>query len=163
MRLVEMEVRGLTLDPVTNVPIVILRDVDGKRILPIWIGLSEANAIALKLENVDPPRPMTHDLMKNILETLGVMVDRVVVTDLQDNTYYAVLHLIVNGSTKLEVDTRPSDAIALALRVGVPLFVNEEVLARTSGENRLDDFGDEDNLKEWLENLRPEDFGNYTQ
>src|SRR5205807_10540376 len=114
--LVEMKVRGLALDPVSNMPIIILRDEDDKRSLPIWVGIFEANAIALELEKIPTPRPMTHDLIKNILESLEAQVLKIVVTDLKDNTFFAVLHLKL-GEIEYTVDSRPSDAIALALRV----------------------------------------------
>ena len=127
--LVEMKVRGLALDPVSNMPIIILRDDEDKRSLPIWVGIFEANAIALELEKIATPRPMTHNLIKNVLETLDVAVTRVVVTDLRENTFYAVLHLKL-GTNEFTVDSRPSDAIALALRVGATIFVDEDVFPK---------------------------------
>ena len=113
--LIEMTIKGLMLDPITNTPIVILKDKEGDRVLPIWVGLFEANAIALQIENVATPRPMTHDLLRNIITDLDGRVDRIVVSDLKENTFYAVVHLTVRGE-RVAVDARPSDAIALALR-----------------------------------------------
>ena len=124
---VEMKVRGLALDPLSNMPIIILRDEEDKRSLPIWVGIFEANAIALELEKIATPRPMTHDLMKNILEALDAHVTKIVVNDLKENTFFAVIHLRV-GESEITVDSRPSDAIALALRVAAPIFVDEEVV-----------------------------------
>ena len=138
--LVEMKVRGLALDPVSNMPIIILRDEEDKRSLPIWVGIFEANAIALELEKIATPRPMTHDLIKNILESLDAQVARVVVTDLKENTFYAVLHLKL-GNTEYTVDSRPSDAIALALRVAAPTvrwMRAKKVFSRRSFTTTLD-------------------------
>jgi len=125
----EMKVKGLALDPLSNMPMIILRDEEEKRSLPIWVGLFEANAIALELEKISTPRPMTHDLIKNILESLDARVQKIVVNDLRDNTFYAVIHLRL-GSADITVDSRPSDAIALALRVGAPIFVEEDVVQK---------------------------------
>jgi uncharacterized protein len=165
--LVEMKVRGLALDPVSNMPIIILRDDEDKRSLPIWIGIPEANAIALELEKIAPPRPLTHDLIKNILETIDAQVVKVVVTDLRDNTFYAVLHLKAGG-TEYSVDSRPSDAIALALRVGAPIYVDEDVFPKAKtvevakeGEAPAVKPEDAEQLKEWLQNIKPEDFEKY--
>src|ERR671921_2362967 len=129
---IEMTIKGLMVDPITNMPIVILRDQDGQRVLPIWVGVFEANAIALQIENVATPRPMTHDLLRNVISDLDGQVDRVVVSDLKDNTFYAVIHLTVRGE-RVAVDARPSDAIALALRTRSPILVEETVIdnART--------------------------------
>ena len=145
-----MKVRGLVYDPHTNMYIVILNDEDNKEILPIWIGKFEANAICFVLEGITPPRPMTHDLTKNILDTLDVKIISVVVNNLKDNTYYAKIHLLADGS-EIVIDSRPSDAIALALRANAPIFVAEEVMEKRNSEN----------LDQWLKNLRPEDFGKY--
>src|SRR5215212_390316 len=112
---IEMSIKGLMVDPVTNTPIVILRDKDGQRVLPIWVGIFEANAIALQIENVSTPRPMTHDLLRNVIQDLNATVQKIVVCDLQDNTFYARIHLAVAGDS-VAIDARPSDAIALALR-----------------------------------------------
>ncbi len=157
----EMKVRGLALDPVSNMPIIILRDEEEKRSLPIWVGLFEANAIALELEKISTPRPMTHDLIKNILESLEAKVEKIVVNDLRDNTFFALIHLRL-GEEEITVDSRPSDAIALALRVGAPIFVDEDVVRRAkSVEVAPKESDDQEKLKEWLENLKPEDFGKY--
>ncbi len=145
-----MKVRGLVYDPHTNMYIVILNDEDNKEVLPIWIGKFEANAICFVLEGITPPRPMTHDLAKNILDTLNVKIISVVVNNLKENTYYAKIHLLADGS-EIVIDARPSDAIALALRANAPIFVTQEVLDKRNSEN----------LDQWLKNLKPEDFGNY--
>jgi uncharacterized protein len=159
---VEMKVRGLALDPVSNMPIIILRDEEDKRSLPIWVGIFEANAIALELEKIPTPRPMTHDLIKNILETIEARLLKIVVTDLRENTFFAQLHLQM-GEGEYTVDSRPSDAIALALRVAAPIFVNEEVVRKAKSlevtkEAEPIKVDDPDKLREWLENIKPEDF-----
>ncbi|MCX5811792.1 MAG: bifunctional nuclease family protein [Proteobacteria bacterium] len=160
----EMKVAGITVDPFTNTPIVLLKDVDEKDVLPIWIGLLEASSIATALENINTPRPMTHDLLKNILDHLGVRVIRIEVNDLKDNTYYALLYLDVDNK-RLVVDSRPSDAIAIALRTGAPIFVEETVIKK-SAKIDLSGKGDKvvTDVNEWeeiLENLSPDDFGKY--
>ena len=158
---VEMKVRGLALDPVSNMPIIILRDEEEKRSLPIWVGIFEANAIALELEKISTPRPMTHDLIKNILESVEAKVEKIVVNDLRDNTFFALIHLRL-GDEEITVDSRPSDAIALALRAGAPIFVDEDVVRRAKSVEMAPKESDEqEKLKEWLENLKPEDFGKY--
>jgi bifunctional DNase/RNase len=162
---VEMKVRGLALDPLSNMPIIVLRDEEDKRSLPIWVGIFEANAIALELEKISTPRPMTHDLIKNILETIEARVLKVTVTDLKENTFFAVLHLQV-GETEYTVDSRPSDAIALALRVGAPIYVDEEVVRKAkqldvNKEAEPVKADDPDRLREWLDNIKPEDFGKF--
>src|SRR5512142_2779985 len=124
---IEMTIKGLMVDPITNMPIIILRDKDGQKVLPIWVGIFEANAIALQIENVATPRPMTHDLLKNVITDLDASVQKIVVCDLKDNTFYALIHLLVNGHT-VAVDARPSDAIALALRAKAPIFVEDVVI-----------------------------------
>jgi bifunctional DNase/RNase len=155
-----MVVKGLTLDPLTNMPIVILKDVEGNRALPIWIGANEANAIAMEMERIPSPRPMTHDLIRNILEGLKTKVARIVVNDLRDNTFYAVIFLSVNG-TEVAIDSRPSDAIALALRVKAPIFVAEKVIREAKSIDLTEDKPAEDpqSVRDWIENLKPEDFG----
>ncbi len=163
----EMKVRGLALDPMSNMPIIILRDEDDKRSLPIWVGIFEANAIALELEKVPTPRPMTHDLIKNILEAMNARVLKVVVTDLKENTFFAVLHLQV-GETEYTVDARPSDAIALALRVAAPIYVDEDVVRKAKSievtkEGEPVKADDPERLREWLENIKPEDFGKFNK
>ena len=157
---IEMTVKGLTLDPLTNMPIVILKDMDDKRVLPIWIGLFEANAIALELEKISTPRPMTHDLIKDIITGLNATVTKIVVNDLKNNTFYAVIHLSLDGNN-IVVDSRPSDAIALALRIGAPIYVSAEVVNKAKSIDMSKESEETDQLKEWLENLRPEDFGKY--
>jgi bifunctional DNase/RNase len=154
-----MVVKGLTLDPLTNMPIVILKDVEGNRALPIWIGTFEANAIALEMERVTTPRPMTHDLIRNILEGLKAKVSRIVVNDLRDSTFYAVIFLAVNGA-EVAIDSRPSDAIALALRVKAPIFVAEKVIREAKPIELTEDKATEDteSVRDWIEHLKPEDF-----
>ncbi len=129
--IIAVRVEKVTLDTSTNRFVVILRDDINKRWLPIVVGSSEAQAIALQLENIDPPRPLTHDLMKDLLDTVGSKVSRIIVNDLRENTYYAMINLSNNGSNK-EVDARPSDAIALALRMQAPIFVDEEVMRKAA-------------------------------
>ena len=160
----EMKVVGITVDPFTNTPIVLLKDLEDKDVLPIWIGLLEASSIATALENIQTPRPMTHDLLKNILDSLHAKVVRIEVNDLKDNTYYALLHLEVNKK-RFVVDTRPSDAIAIALRTGASIFVEESVIQR-SAKVDLAQKGDKvvTDTTEWeeiLENLSQDDFGKY--
>jgi bifunctional DNase/RNase len=158
--LVQMTVRGIALDPITNMPIIILKDVDERKALPIWVGIFEANAIALELEKVTTPRPMTHDLLKSVLDGLGVTVRQVIVNDLKDNTFFAVIELNHNG-TVINIDSRPSDAIALALRVNAPIFVTENVVSQAKSVEISEEKEETDKWKEWLENLKPEDFGRY--
>lgn len=157
---IEMSVKGLTLDPLTNMPIVILKDTDDKRVLPIWIGLFEANAIALELEKITTPRPMTHDLMRDVITGLNAEVTKIVVNDLKNNTFYAVIHLSLNGN-HIVIDSRPSDAIALALRSEAPIYVSAEVVNKAKSIDMSKETEEADQLKEWLENLKPEDFGKY--
>lgn len=158
--LIQMTVRGIALDPITNMPIIILKDVDERKALPIWVGIFEANAIALELEKVTTPRPMTHDLLKSVLDGLGVTVRQVIVNDLKDNTFFAVIELNSNGAV-INIDSRPSDAIALALRVNAPIFVTENVVAQAKSVEISEEKEETDKWKEWLENLKPEDFGRY--
>jgi len=146
----QMKVRGLTFDPYSNTFVVILRDEHNVDMLPIWVGKSEASAISFALEGVSTPRPMTHDLMKAVLDVADAKVLSVVVTDLKDNTYYAKVHLLYEDS-EYSIDARPSDAIALALRTDAPIFAKEDVLRKQASEE----------LGQWLENLKPEDFGKY--
>jgi uncharacterized protein len=159
--LIEMTIKGLMVDPITNMPIVILKDKGGERVLPIWVGIFEANAIALQIENVATPRPMTHDLLRNIIADLDGNVERVVVSDLKENTFYAIIHLRVRGE-RVAIDARPSDAIALALRTRAPILVEESVIDNA----KTVDFGsgeraDNDRLQKWLESLDPEELGRY--
>jgi bifunctional DNase/RNase len=157
---IEMSIKGLMVDPVTNTPIVILRDKEGQRVLPIWVGIFEANAIALQIENVAPPRPMTHDLLRNVIQDLNATVQKIVVSDLQDNTFYALIYLRLNGET-LAVDARPSDAIALALRTRAPIFVEDAVIENATGMDLGQENVDAERLHKWLESLDPEDLGKY--
>ena len=158
--LIEMTIKGLMVDPVTNMPIVILKDKAGERVLPIWVGIFEANAIALQMENIATPRPMTHDLLRNIITDLEGHVDRVVVSDLKDNTFYAIIHLTVKGE-RVVVDARPSDAIALALRTRSPILVEETVIANAKPMDFAPEGADSERLQKWLESLDPDDMGKY--
>jgi uncharacterized protein len=158
---IEMNIKGLMIDPITNMPIIILRDQEGQRILPLWVGVFEANAIALQIENVQTPRPMTHDLLKNIIDDLSAHVERIVVTELKENTFYALIHLRKNGHS-IEVDARPSDAIALALRTRSPIFVEEAVIQNArSVENSRESSMDVTRLQKWLEGLSDDELGKY--
>jgi hypothetical protein len=163
--LIEMKVSGLTIDPITNTPIVILKDLEERKAIPIWIGLFEASAIATEMEKISFSRPMTHDLMNDILRILDVAITSVEICDLRNNTFFASIHLTRNDE-RFVIDARPSDAIALALRAKAQIFVDEKVLEKS----RTIDFGvkateldklEEDKLKEFLENLSPEEFGKY--
>ena len=158
--LIEMTIKGLMVDPITNMPIVILKDKQGDRVLPIWVGIFEANAIALQIENVATPRPMTHDLLRNIITDLDGQVDRIVVSDLKENTFYAIIHLTVKGD-RVAVDARPSDAIALALRTRAPILVEESVINNAKNIDFTPDRADNDRLQKWLESLDPEELGKY--
>ncbi len=153
-----MKIRGLMMDPVTNMPIVVLKDSATDTVLPIWVGIYEANAIALEIEKVSTPRPMTHDLIKNVLVGLDAAVHKVVVTELREDTFYAVIWLEREGHV-ISVDSRPSDALALALRVDCPIFVEDEVLKNSKQAANLADSSDE--LRKWLEGLNDEDLGRY--
>jgi bifunctional DNase/RNase len=157
---VEMKIRGLMMDPVTNMPIVILKDVSGSSVLPIWVGIYEANAIALEIEKVSTPRPMTHDLLKNLLLGLDTRVHKVVVCDLREDTFYALIWLEKDGQT-ISVDSRPSDALALALRVDCPIFVEDEVLKNSKVSSATSYKVNTEELRKWLENLNDEDIGRY--
>jgi bifunctional DNase/RNase len=157
---IEMTIKGLMVDPVTNTPIVILRDKDGQRVLPIWVGIFEANAIALQIENLPTPRPMTHDLLRNVIQDLKASVQKIVICDLQEHTFYALIYLLLNGDT-LAVDARPSDAIALALRTRAPIFVEDSVIDGAKTIDFASDKADADRLHKWLESLDPEDLGKY--
>jgi hypothetical protein len=157
---IEMTIRGLLLDPMTNSPIVILKDVAGETVLPIWVGVYEANAIALEMEKVSTPRPMTHDLIKNVLTGLETQVYKVVVTELREETFYAVIWL-ERGGEVISVDSRPSDALALALRVDCPIFVDEVVLKNSKLANNMADKATNEELRKWLDGLNDEDLGKY--
>jgi uncharacterized protein len=158
--LIEMSIKGLMVDPITNMPIVILKDKLGERILRIWVGLFEANAIALQIENVSTPRPMTHDLLRNIISDLDGRVDRIVVSDLKDNTFFAIIHLTVRGE-RIAVDARPSDAIALALRTRSPILVEESVIDNAKSVEVFSEPMDNARLQKWLESLDPSELGKY--
>ena len=157
--MIRMEIKGLLMDPVSNMPVVILRDTEKGLLLPIWVGIFEANAIALEMEKVATPRPMTHDLLKNLLAELDAHVERVVINDLRENTFFARIHLTRKDST-LSVDSRPSDAIALALRSHAEIFVEEEVLEK-SRTLRAEGDQDPDRLRKWLEEASPDELGKY--
>jgi bifunctional DNase/RNase len=163
--LIEMKISGLTIDPITNTPIVILKDLTEKKAIPIWIGLFEASAIATEMEKISFSRPMTHDLMNDVLKVLGIELLKIEICDLRNNTFFANLYLLKNGENFI-IDARPSDAIALALRAQAPIYVDEKVIEKS----RNIDFGSkitdldqlkDDKLKEFLENLSPDDFGKY--
>ncbi len=163
--LLQMKVSGLTIDPLTNTPIVILKDMEDKRALPIWIGLFEASAIATELEKISFSRPMTHDLMNELLKNLDIQVTMIEINDLKDNTFFALIHLLKNANA-IKVDSRPSDAIALALRANAPIFVDEKVIDKSRSIDfakksiNVDDLKKE-KLKDFLENLSQDDFGKY--
>jgi bifunctional DNase/RNase len=157
---IEMTIKGLMVDPITNMPIVILRDKDGQRVLPIWVGVFEANAIALQIENVTTPRPMTHDLLKNVIHDLRGRIEKIVVSDLKESTFYALIYLTVGGEL-MAVDARPSDAIALALRARAPIFVEEKVIDHAKTTDLTPDKGETERLQKWLESLDPDDMGKY--
>src|SRR5213080_3300480 len=157
---VEMKIRGLMMDPVTNMPIVVLKDVGGDGVLPIWVGIYEANAIALEIEKVTTPRPMTHDLIKNLLTGLDTRIHKVVVSELRDDTFFAVIWMERDGRV-ISVDSRPSDALALALRVDCPIFVEEGVLKNSKLASNVSDRVSSEELRKWLEGLNDEDLGRY--
>lgn len=156
---VEMKIRTLMMDPVTQMPIVILRDLSGNTILPIWVGVYEANAIALEIEKINTPRPMTHDLIKTLLMGMDAQVNKVVVSDLRDDTFFAVIWLEKDGKM-ISVDSRPSDALAIALRTDSPIYVDDSVL-KNSKMASTQEKGQTEELRKWLENLNEEDFGRY--
>ena len=157
---VEMKIRGLMMDPVTNMPIVVLKDVGSEAVLPIWVGVYEANAIALEIEKVTTPRPMTHDLIKNLLLGLDTHVHKVVVSELREDTFFAVIWMERNGQV-ISIDSRPSDALALALRLDCPIYVEEEVLKHSKQATASADRVSADDLRKWLDGLSDEDLGKY--
>jgi bifunctional DNase/RNase len=158
---IEVQIRGLMLDPVTNMPIVVLKDIASDLVLPIWVGVFEANAIALELEKTAMPRPMTHDLLRNMAKGLNAVVHRVVVSDLREDTFYATIWMQQQGET-VAIDARPSDAIALALRWDCPIFINRRVLGQTRQNAGATDLNvNEEELRRWLENLNEDDTGQY--
>jgi len=161
-----MTISSLNMDPVTSSPIIILKEIEGEQTLPIWIGLLEATAIASEIEGVRFPRPMTHDLLKNIIDKTDTRVNGIEICDLRDNTYYALIHL-TNSGEAFSIDSRPSDAIAIALRAKAPIFVSDEVLRKSKQIEETEEgvLGDKNEQgKRWkdiLEKLKPEDFGKY--
>ncbi len=157
---VEMKIRGLMMDPVTNMPIVVLKDSTGDTVLPIWVGVYEANAIALEIEKVTTPRPMTHDLMKNLIIGLDTQVHKIVVSELRDDTFFAVIWMEREGKI-ISIDSRPSDALALALRLDCPIYVDEQVLKNSKLAAASPDKISSDDLRKWLEGLNDEDLGRY--
>jgi len=156
----EMKIKGLMIDPITNMPIIILRDPASSAVLPIWVGIFEANAIALQIEKIVTPRPMTHDLLKSTISGLEATVEKIVITDLKENTFYALIFINHSGRS-LPIDSRPSDAIALALRTGSPIFVNTEVIEKAKNTDLTKDAGESERIRKWLENLDPDEMGKY--
>jgi hypothetical protein len=157
---VEMQIRGLMMDPVTNMPIIVLKDVASDLILPIWVGIFEANAIALELEKTTTPRPMTHDLLQNLARGLNAQVTKVVVSELRDDTFYALIWMDHAGET-VAMDARPSDAIALALRWDCPIYVNRTVLESSKQSSAGPQNIDSEEMRRWLENLNDDEMGRY--
>jgi bifunctional DNase/RNase len=157
---IEMNIKGLMVDPITNMPIIVLREQGGERVLPIWVGVFEANAIALQIESVQTPRPMTHDLLKSVIDELGGRLERIVVCKLEENTFYATLQLR-SPKGRLALDARPSDAIALALRSGARIFVDEAVIQNARSFEMSRETVDVGRLQKWLENLSDDDLGKY--
>jgi uncharacterized protein len=157
----QVEIKGLMLDPSSNIPIVILRDLGSQLFLPIWIGVFEANAIALRLEGVEPPRPLTHDLLRSVIEQLGGRIGKIVISDLRESTFFAMIH-VQRTDHHVTIDARPSDAIALALRTGSPIFVLRSVLEKAQAVDLAAEASDEDKLKKWLEEISPDELGKWT-
>jgi len=157
---IEMTIKGLMIDPITNMPIIVLRDDDGQRVLPIWVGVFEANAIALQIENVQTPRPMTHDLLKNVIDDLQGRVERIVVCELKENTFYARIYIRTSGGV-LAIDSRPSDAIALALRTHSKIFVEDSVIQSARSVEMSRESMDVGRLQKWLEGLSEDELGKY--
>jgi hypothetical protein len=156
----EMKIKGLMIDPITNMPIIILRDPSSSAVLPIWVGIFEANAIALQIEKIVTPRPMTHDLLKSMISGMSATVEKIVITDLKENTFYALIFLNHEGKS-FPIDSRPSDAIALALRTGSPIFVNSEVIEKAKNTDLTKDAGESERIRKWLESLDPDEMGKY--
>ena len=157
---IQMRIKGLVIDPISKMPIVVLEELNGERMLPIWIGVFEANAISLKMENIATPRPMTHDLISNLLRRMETTIDKIVVNDVRDNTFFA--HIYCKRDNEIiPIDSRPSDAIALSLRMDAPIFVDEEVVEKAHSLRFDENLEDSEKLKKWLEGLQPEDFGKY--
>ncbi|MGA9884220.1 MAG: bifunctional nuclease family protein [Candidatus Acidiferrales bacterium] len=156
----EVKIRGLMMDPATNQPVVVLKELQGSGVLPIWVGVYEAQAIALEIEKVQTARPMTHDLLKNVLTGLNVHVQKVVVSDLKEDTFYALIWMEREGQT-MSMDSRPSDALALALRLDCPIYVEDQVLKSSKITNVVSEKSSNEELRKWLENLSDEDLGRY--
>ncbi len=157
---VEMKIKGLMFDPVSQMPIIILRNPENDTVLPIWVGIFEANAIATQLEKIASPRPMTHDLLCNIIAEMHARVERIVITDLRENTFFARVHLVRDTET-YSIDARPSDAMAIALRTEAPILVEESVLERSSKEGQEGSGDESERLRRWLENVDPSELGKY--
>ena len=157
---IEMKIKGLVVDPISKMPIVVLESPHSEQILPIWIGVFEANAIALTIENIPTPRPMTHDLLKSFLDKLDIAIEKVVVNDVRNNTFYALIHCR-RDDDRIVIDSRPSDAIALALRMSSPIYVEEEVVRKAHGLKFEESLEGSEKLKKWLDGLESEDFGKY--
>jgi len=157
---IEMKVKGLVVDPISKMPIVVLQELNSEKMLPIWIGVFEANAIALKIENISTPRPMTHDLLKTFFDKLDLSIEKIVVNDVRNNTFYALIHCR-HQNKNVVIDSRPSDAIALALRMSAPIFVEDEVVKKAHSLKFDENLESSERLKKWLEGLGPEDFGKY--
>ena len=160
--MIEMKVNGLAIDSASKMPVVILTDKEEKRFLPIWIGVYEADAILVALESIEVPRPMTHDLIKTMLETLEIEVDRVAIHEIKNNTFFAKIHLIKDGK-QFEIDSRPSDAIALALRLEADIFVSEQVIMEATIMDKDKYEKEMKEFKEFLKDIKPSDFSNYKE
>ena len=156
---IKMKIKTLLFDPVSNMPIIILKEENSDEILPIWVGLFEANAIAMQMEKIMSPRPMTHDLLKNMLSQCNVILEKVVINELSESTFFATLYLKINGSIQT-LDSRPSDAIALALRTDSPIYVDSEVLDKAKNTDTAE-MRESDRLRKWLENIDPNELGKY--
>lgn len=156
--LIPMTIKGLMLDPVSNSPIVVLKDGEEKIFLPIWVGIFEANAIALQLENVATPRPMTHDLLRNVIRTMEATVEKIIISELRDATFFARIEVVLSGR-RHDIDARPSDAIALALRTESPIYVEQAVLDQA--QTIVPEEDSDEKLKKWFETVSPEDLGKY--
>ncbi len=156
----DVKVRGLMIDPVSNMPIIILKSEDGESVLPIWVGIFEANAIAMELEKINPPRPMTHDLLKNVIDEVSAGLEKVVITELRDNTFYALIYL-TSGGRSLAIDSRPSDAIALALRSSAPILIEERVMEQSSSSGQEPAAEETERLRHWLEKIDADELGRY--
>jgi uncharacterized protein len=157
---IEMKIKGLVVDPISKMPIVVLEDPHSDQVLPIWIGVFEANAIALTIENIPTPRPMTHDLLRNFLEKLDISIEKIVVNDVRNNTFYALIHCR-RDERRIVIDSRPSDAIALALRMSSPIYVEEEVVRKAHGLKFDEGLEGSEKLRKWLDGLNSEDLGKY--